>query len=161
MVFQLNGKNSNFSQTAWFRAQWEMLISCCLLHLFCPVLKLWKGSYCVQIFMTRCHVTVKWSAQTLSLRLWYLFQEDISKLRRKIEKAKKPAEKISNGDDILNEEISEYKVGFCETCHTGTVIRPRFQHWSFLLEQDCLLLFCVKIFLHYFIQGNVTYLWLT
>ena len=37
-------------------------------------------------------------------------QEDISKLRRKIEKAKKPAEKISNGDEILNEEISEYKV---------------------------------------------------
>lgn len=43
-----------------------------------------------------------------------LFQEDISKLRRKIEKAKKPAEKISNGDDILNEEINDYKVGFCE-----------------------------------------------
>lgn len=41
-----------------------------------------------------------------------VFQEDISKLRGKIEKAKKPAEKISNGDDILNEEISEYKVGF-------------------------------------------------
>lgn len=39
------------------------------------------------------------------------FQEDISKLRRKIEKAKKPAEKISNGDDILNEEINDYKVG--------------------------------------------------
>lgn len=33
-------------------------------------------------------------------------------MRRKIEKAKKPAEKISNGDDILNEEINEYKVGF-------------------------------------------------
>lgn len=43
-----------------------------------------------------------------------VFQEDISKLRRKIEKAKKPAEKISNGDDILNEEINDYKVGFCE-----------------------------------------------
>ena len=43
-----------------------------------------------------------------------VFQEDISKLRRKIEKAKKPAEKISNGDDILNEEINEYKVGFCK-----------------------------------------------
>lgn len=42
-----------------------------------------------------------------------LFQEDISKLRRKIEKAKKPAEKISNGDEILNEEISEYKVSWC------------------------------------------------
>lgn len=38
-------------------------------------------------------------------------QEDISKLRRKIEKAKKPAEKISTGDDILNEEINDYKVG--------------------------------------------------
>lgn len=33
-------------------------------------------------------------------------------MRRKIEKAKKPAEKISNGDDILNEEINEYKVSF-------------------------------------------------
>ena len=43
-----------------------------------------------------------------------VFQEDISKLRGKIEKAKKPAEKISNGDDILNEEISDYKVGFCD-----------------------------------------------
>lgn len=32
-------------------------------------------------------------------------------MRRKIEKAKKPAEKISNGDDILNEEINDYKVG--------------------------------------------------
>lgn len=41
-----------------------------------------------------------------------VFQEDISKLRRKIEKAKKPAEKISNGDDILNEEINDYKVRF-------------------------------------------------
>lgn len=39
-----------------------------------------------------------------------MFQEDISKLRGKIEKAKKPAEKISNGDDILNEEINDYKV---------------------------------------------------
>ena len=44
-----------------------------------------------------------------------MFQEDISKLRGKIEKAKKPAEKISNGDDILNEEINDYKVGFCGT----------------------------------------------
>lgn len=44
-----------------------------------------------------------------------VFQEDISKLRRKIEKAKKPAEKISNGDEILNEEINDYKVGFCDT----------------------------------------------
>lgn len=44
-----------------------------------------------------------------------VFQEDISKLRSKIEKAKKPAEKISNGDDILNEEISDYKVNPCET----------------------------------------------
>ncbi|KAF5904967.1 E3 ubiquitin-protein ligase BRE1A isoform X1, partial [Clarias magur] len=36
-------------------------------------------------------------------------QEDISKLRRKIEKAKKPAESMRNGDEILNEEINEYK----------------------------------------------------
>uniref|UniRef100_A0A8C5A2F0 E3 ubiquitin protein ligase n=1 Tax=Gadus morhua TaxID=8049 RepID=A0A8C5A2F0_GADMO len=46
-------------------------------------------------------------------------QEDISKLRRKIEKAKKPAEKISNGDDILNEEINEYKARLtCPCCNS-------------------------------------------
>lgn len=38
-------------------------------------------------------------------------------MRRKIEKAKKPAEKISNGDDILNEEINEYKVRFWFKCN--------------------------------------------
>lgn len=42
--------------------------------------------------------------------LFLLHQEDISKLRRKIEKAKKPAESMRNGDEILNEEINEYKV---------------------------------------------------
>nr|XP_015209463.1 PREDICTED: E3 ubiquitin-protein ligase BRE1A-like [Lepisosteus oculatus] len=36
-------------------------------------------------------------------------QEDISKLRRKLEKAKKP-ENIPNCDEILNEEINDYKV---------------------------------------------------
>lgn len=50
-----------------------------------------------------------------------VFQEDISKLRRKIEKAKKPAEKISNGDDILNEEISEYKVDCCVVFLSGYI----------------------------------------
>ncbi|XP_076021093.1 E3 ubiquitin-protein ligase BRE1A [Genypterus blacodes] len=46
-------------------------------------------------------------------------QEDISKLRRKIEKAKKPQEKISNGDDILNEEINEYKARLtCPCCNS-------------------------------------------
>uniref|UniRef100_A0A667WR48 E3 ubiquitin protein ligase n=1 Tax=Myripristis murdjan TaxID=586833 RepID=A0A667WR48_9TELE len=46
-------------------------------------------------------------------------QEDISKLRRKIEKAKKPAEKISNGDEILNEEINEYKARLtCPCCNS-------------------------------------------
>ncbi|XP_061786627.1 E3 ubiquitin-protein ligase BRE1A [Nerophis lumbriciformis] len=46
-------------------------------------------------------------------------QEDISKLRRKIEKAKKPAEKISNGDDLLNEEISDYKARLtCPCCNS-------------------------------------------
>ncbi|KAL3044890.1 hypothetical protein OYC64_013209 [Pagothenia borchgrevinki] len=46
-------------------------------------------------------------------------QEDISKLRGKIEKAKKPAEKISNGDDILNEEISDYKARLtCPCCNS-------------------------------------------
>lgn len=55
-----------------------------------------------------------------------MFQEDISKLRRKIEKAKKPAEKISNGDDILNEEINDYKVSFCDTENTEYIL------WSFI-----------------------------
>ncbi|KAM9376274.1 E3 ubiquitin-protein ligase BRE1A isoform 2-T2 [Pholidichthys leucotaenia] len=46
-------------------------------------------------------------------------QEDISKLRRKIEKAKKPAEKISNGDEILNQEINEYKARLtCPCCNS-------------------------------------------
>ncbi|KAJ0002478.1 hypothetical protein NQD34_007627 [Periophthalmus magnuspinnatus] len=49
----------------------------------------------------------------------YNLQEDISKLRIKIEKAKKPAEKISNGDDILNEEINEYKARLtCPCCNS-------------------------------------------
>ena len=58
-----------------------------------------------------------WKTGSFVLQLLTLnvFQEDISKLRRKIEKAKKPAEKISNGDDILNEEINDYKVGFDDT----------------------------------------------
>lgn len=51
-----------------------------------------------------------------------VFQEDISKLRRKIEKAKKPAEKISNGDDILNEEINDYKVSVCDTENTENIL---------------------------------------
>ena len=51
-----------------------------------------------------------------------MFQEDISKLRRKIEKAKKPAEKISNGDDILNEEINDYKVGFHDSEYSENVL---------------------------------------
>ncbi|XP_022539192.2 E3 ubiquitin-protein ligase BRE1A isoform X1 [Astyanax mexicanus] len=46
-------------------------------------------------------------------------QEDISKLRRKIEKAKKPAENIRNGDEILNEEINEYKARLtCPCCNS-------------------------------------------
>ena len=45
-----------------------------------------------------------------------VFQEDISKLRRKIEKAKKPAENVRNGDEILNEEINEYKVCVNNVC---------------------------------------------
>ncbi|XP_066505083.1 E3 ubiquitin-protein ligase BRE1A [Hoplias malabaricus] len=45
-------------------------------------------------------------------------QEDISKLRRKIEKAKKPAD-IRNGDEILNEEINEYKARLtCPCCNS-------------------------------------------
>jgi len=53
---------------------------------------------------------VKTNSFYLQLLTLTVFQEDISKLRGKIEKAKKPAEKISNGDDILNEEINDYKV---------------------------------------------------
>ncbi|XP_051513558.1 E3 ubiquitin-protein ligase BRE1A-like isoform X2 [Myxocyprinus asiaticus] len=46
-------------------------------------------------------------------------QEDISKLRRKIEKTKKPAENIRNGDEILNEEINEYKARLtCPCCNS-------------------------------------------
>ncbi|XP_017330514.1 E3 ubiquitin-protein ligase BRE1A [Ictalurus punctatus] len=46
-------------------------------------------------------------------------QEDISKLRRKIEKAKKPAESMRNGDEILNEEINEYKARLtCPCCNS-------------------------------------------
>ncbi|XP_045574183.1 E3 ubiquitin-protein ligase BRE1A isoform X1 [Salmo salar] len=46
-------------------------------------------------------------------------QEDISKLRRKIEKAKKPAETVRNGDDILNEEINDYKARLtCPCCNS-------------------------------------------
>ncbi|XP_072519164.1 E3 ubiquitin-protein ligase BRE1A isoform X2 [Salminus brasiliensis] len=46
-------------------------------------------------------------------------QEDISKLRRKIEKAKKPAENVRNGDEILNEEINEYKARLtCPCCNS-------------------------------------------
>uniref|UniRef100_A0A8B9JF95 E3 ubiquitin protein ligase n=1 Tax=Astyanax mexicanus TaxID=7994 RepID=A0A8B9JF95_ASTMX len=45
--------------------------------------------------------------------------QDISKLRRKIEKAKKPAENIRNGDEILNEEINEYKARLtCPCCNS-------------------------------------------
>uniref|UniRef100_A0A8C1ATP5 E3 ubiquitin protein ligase n=1 Tax=Cyprinus carpio carpio TaxID=630221 RepID=A0A8C1ATP5_CYPCA len=45
--------------------------------------------------------------------------EDISKLRRKIEKAKKPAENIRNGDEILNEEINDYKARLtCPCCNS-------------------------------------------
>ncbi|KAI5104903.1 E3 ubiquitin-protein ligase BRE1A [Silurus meridionalis] len=46
-------------------------------------------------------------------------QEDISKLRRKIEKAKKPAESMRNGDEILNEEINDYKARLtCPCCNS-------------------------------------------
>ncbi|KTF87792.1 hypothetical protein cypCar_00030605 [Cyprinus carpio] len=46
-------------------------------------------------------------------------KEDISKLRRKIEKAKKPAENIRNGDEILNEEINDYKARLtCPCCNS-------------------------------------------
>lgn len=65
------------------------------------------------IYIGKSSNLVKWRPQT-HFPYNSVFQEDISKLRRKIEKAKKPAEKISNGDDILNEEISEYKVGVRE-----------------------------------------------
>lgn len=50
-----------------------------------------------------------------ALPILVVFQEDISKLRRKIEKAKKPAETVRNGDDILNEEINDYKVIWMNT----------------------------------------------
>ncbi|CDQ71464.1 unnamed protein product [Oncorhynchus mykiss] len=61
-------------------------------------------------------------------------QEDISKLRRKIEKAKKPAETVRNGDDILNEEINDYKVVWMNTLFTPGVI------------QDAVLTKCFHVF---------------
>ncbi|TSV81476.1 E3 ubiquitin-protein ligase BRE1A [Bagarius yarrelli] len=46
-------------------------------------------------------------------------EEDISKLRRKIENVKKPAESIRNGDEILNAEINEYKARLtCPCCNS-------------------------------------------
>ncbi|XP_027010545.1 E3 ubiquitin-protein ligase BRE1A isoform X1 [Tachysurus fulvidraco] len=46
-------------------------------------------------------------------------QEDISKLRRKIENVKKPAESTRNGDEILNAEINEYKARLtCPCCNS-------------------------------------------
>lgn len=65
-----------------------------------------------------------------------MFQEDISKLRRKIEKAKKPAEKISNGDDILNEEINDYKVCFCGTKYIENFLYSLIQNAESATEQD-------------------------
>uniref|UniRef100_A0A4W5KPN8 E3 ubiquitin protein ligase n=1 Tax=Hucho hucho TaxID=62062 RepID=A0A4W5KPN8_9TELE len=54
-----------------------------------------------------------------ALPILVVFQEDISKLRRKIEKAKKPAETVRNGDDILNEEINDYKARLtCPCCNS-------------------------------------------
>ncbi|KAG5263958.1 hypothetical protein AALO_G00270530 [Alosa alosa] len=45
-------------------------------------------------------------------------QEDICKLRRKVEKAKKPAD-IPSGDEILNEEINDYKARLtCPCCNS-------------------------------------------
>ncbi|XP_063046757.1 E3 ubiquitin-protein ligase BRE1A isoform X2 [Engraulis encrasicolus] len=47
-------------------------------------------------------------------------QEDICKLRRKLEKSKKPADNIgATGDEILNEEINEYKARLtCPCCNS-------------------------------------------
>ncbi|XP_031442994.1 E3 ubiquitin-protein ligase BRE1A isoform X2 [Clupea harengus] len=45
-------------------------------------------------------------------------QEDICKLRRKLEKAKKPAD-IPSGDEIMNEEINDYKARLtCPCCNS-------------------------------------------
>ncbi|XP_058874651.1 E3 ubiquitin-protein ligase BRE1A-like [Acipenser ruthenus] len=47
-------------------------------------------------------------------------QEDISKLRRKLEKTKKP-DMILNSDKILNEEINDYKTRLtCPCCNSRT-----------------------------------------
>lgn len=49
--------------------------------------------------------------RTLALRLPPLLpQEDISRLRRKLEKQRK-VEVYADADEILQEEIKEYKVG--------------------------------------------------
>lgn len=46
-----------------------------------------------------------------SLAWLLLFQEDISRLRRKLEKQRK-VEVYADADEILQEEIKEYKVGY-------------------------------------------------
>lgn len=49
--------------------------------------------------------------RTLTLKLSsLLLQEDISRLRRKLEKQRK-VEVYADADEILQEEIKEYKVG--------------------------------------------------
>lgn len=45
-------------------------------------------------------------------RLCFALQEDLSRLRRKLEKQKK-VEVYSDADEILQEEINQYKVSVC------------------------------------------------
>lgn len=47
-----------------------------------------------------------------TLVLCRLFQEDLSRLRRKLEKQKK-VEVYTDADEILQEEINQYKVKIC------------------------------------------------
>lgn len=82
--------------------------------------KLWLLIYAAKEQVSACKSGTQ--TFTYSRYLSTVFQEDISKLRRKIEKAKKPAEKISNGDDILNEEINDYKVGFHDSEYSENVL---------------------------------------
>lgn len=58
----------------------------------------------------RWHRGKEFNRRTLGLSLVLLPQEDISRLRRKLEKQRK-VEVYADADEILQEEIKEYKVG--------------------------------------------------
>lgn len=70
-----------------------------------------RGLRCVAGRGWRRGVVSRFGLRTLALNLPPLLpQEDISRLRRKLEKQRK-VEVYADADEILQEEIKEYKVG--------------------------------------------------